>query len=241
MATDNDMAERVRASLGKDSRIGAGTHPLFLAFSDGILVMQGMLGSVAAKKLALEQAARLEGVVGILDRLRVAPAELAADGDIARHLGDSFLQEDAFRDFTIGGSEARKPPVALRSPGRPSGSLEFSVADGVVTLNGTVPGLDHKRLAGVLAWWSPGSQDVINGIAVEPPEEDGDGAVADALRLILEKDPLVTAGQIRIAVSEGTVFLSGLASSEAERDMAENDAWCIFGVDDVVNTIVVRR
>ncbi len=240
MTSDEDMVQLVRASLGKDSRIEAKSHPLALDFSDGILIMEGILGSVAAKKLALEQAAKLRGIIGILDRLRVAPAERAGDGEIARRLGDSLLGEEAFRDFVIEGGEAAKALRSLRRPQMPEGSLEFSVADGVVTLNGTVPGLDYKRLAGVLAWWSPGSQDVINGVAVEPPEEDGDGPVADALRLVLEKDPLVNAARIRIAVNNGMVFLSGLVASEQESAMAENDAWCIFGVDEVVNTIVVR-
>ena len=50
--------------------------------------------------------------------------------------------------------------------------VDLEVEVGVVTLNGQVPGLDDKRLAGVLAWWVPGSRDVINGVAVEPPEDD---------------------------------------------------------------------
>jgi osmotically-inducible protein OsmY len=31
-----------------------------------------------------------------------------------------------------------------------------------------------------------------------------------------------------------------VVGSEAERRRAENDAWCVFGVDDVVNRIEVR-
>ena len=38
-------------------------------------------------------------------------------------------------------------------------------------LNGRMPGLASKRLAGVLAWWVPGARDVVNGIAVEPPRK----------------------------------------------------------------------
>ena len=42
--------------------------------------------------------------------------------------------------------------------------VEFAVEDGIVTLDGEVPSLTHKRLAGVFAWWVPGSRDVINGM-----------------------------------------------------------------------------
>ena len=111
--------------------------------------------------------------------------------------------------------------------------------EGIVTLNGTLPTLARKRLVGVLAWWIPGSLDVINGIAVEPPEQDDVEALEDAVRIVLEKDPFVNAAQIRVGVRKTTVRLTGLVPSETERDMAEFDAWYVFGVDKVVNEIEV--
>ena len=128
----------------------------------------------------------------------------------------------------------RESPVDTR------GWISVAVSDGVVTLNGELPGLDEKRLAGVLAWWVPGSRDVVNGIAVEPPEEDSFDMIAEAVRLVLEKDPFVNAGQIRVGVRRTTVTLAGLLPSEAQRDMAEKDAWYVFGVDKVINNIEVR-
>lgn len=104
-----------------------------------------------------------------------------------------------------------------------------------------MPGLDDKRLAGVLAWWVPGSRDVINGIAVEPPEDDSDDAILEAVRLVLEKDPFVNASQIRAGVRGSVVTLLGVVPSEAEREMAEFDAWYVFGVDKVDNRIEVHR
>jgi hypothetical protein len=50
--------------------------------------------------------------------------------------------------------------------------IEIEVKHGVVILNGRVPNLAAKCLAGVPAWWVPGSRDVVNGLVVEPPEED---------------------------------------------------------------------
>ena len=101
-------------------------------------------------------------------------------------------------------------------------------------------GLASKRIAGVLAWWVPGVRDVINGIAEEQEEEDHAGHVAEALRLVLEKDPFVNASQIRIGARKTVVRLTGLVPSEAERDMAERDAWYVFGVDGVENLIEVE-
>jgi len=39
-------------------------------------------------------------------------------------------------------------------------------------------------------------RDVVNGVEVVPPEEDDDGEITDAVRIALEKDPLVDAGEV---------------------------------------------
>jgi osmotically-inducible protein OsmY len=179
-------------------------------------------------------------VTGIVDRLRVRPAQRMGDGEIRDLLRDALLQEPAFADFAIRRRlDARVETV--REPPEARGAIELEVEDGVVTLNGQVPGLDDKRLAGVLAWWVPGSRDVINGIAVEPPEDDSDEAILEAVRLVLEKDPFVNASQMRVGVRHAVVRLTGIVPSEAERDMAEFDAWYVFGVDGVDNRIEVHR
>jgi osmotically-inducible protein OsmY len=74
-----------------------------------------------------------------------------------------------------------------------------------------------------------------------PPEDDSDDEIADAVRLVLEKDPFVDATQIRVGVRRSVVTLAGLVPSEPEREMAEFDAWYVFGVDGVQNRIEVRR
>ena len=100
--------------------------------------------------------------------------------------------------------------------------------------------LSHKRAAGVIAWWTPGCRDVINSLDVQPPEDDNDNEVIDALTLVLEMDPLIQADQIRASCRDYVVTLYGSARTTEERRQAEFDAWCIFAVDDVVNRIEVR-
>lgn len=97
----------------------------------------------------------------------------------------------------------------------------------------------QKRLAGVLAWWVPGSRDVINGMAVEPPEQDSDDDITDAVRIVLETDRLVTEVNIRVRTTHAVVSLEGEVPSDAQKDMAEFDAWYVFGVDKVVNKLAV--
>jgi osmotically-inducible protein OsmY len=91
-----------------------------------------------------------------------------------------------------------------------------------------------------MAWWVPGVRDVVNGIAVEPPEDDGPDMIAEAVRVVLEKDPFVNASQIRVGVRNTVVRMTGLVTSQTERDAAERDGWCIFAVDNVINEIQVQ-
>ncbi|MBZ0161928.1 MAG: BON domain-containing protein [Notoacmeibacter sp.] len=127
----------------------------------------------------------------------------------------------------------------VAAPADLHGSIDYEVIDGIITLNGFVPGLMTKRYAGVLAWWIPGSRDVINGIAVTSDEADGADKIAEAVDLVIEKNPYLNAAQVKVGVRNRTVRLTGFLPSEEQKRMAENDAWCVFGVDDVVNEIEV--
>jgi osmotically-inducible protein OsmY len=61
------------------------------------------------------------------------------------------------------------------------------------------------------------------------------------VRLALEKDPYIDAGQTRVGLREQTVSLAGLLSSESQREMTDCDACYVFGVDKAVNRIEVHR
>ena len=94
----------------------------------------------------------------------------------------------------------------------------------------------------MLAWWVPGSANVLNCIEVTPPEEDNDDEITDATRIALEKDPFVNADQIRVTTRNKVVTLEGVAPQlRTKREMAEFDAWYVFGVDKVINKIEIQQ
>lgn len=239
MGDDRSVIQAVRAALASEPRVALHEHPIHLAFANGVLTLEGEVPTVAAKKLALERAGAVPGVIGILDRLRVEPAQRMGDGEIRDLVRNALIQEPALvecriREWTGDDFEA------VREPPAPRGTIEIRVDDSVVTLSGEVDGLAKKRLAGVLAWWVPGSRDVVNGLEVNPPEKDNYGEIADAVRLALEKDPFVDSSQIRVLVQNGVVTLQGVVRTAPEREMAEADAWYVFAVDRVVNDLEVR-
>jgi osmotically-inducible protein OsmY len=238
MTSREDLRERALAALRSEARIGPHFKPERLVIDDdGVVIIDAEVKSIAIKRLALERLAAVPGVSGIVDRLRVEPASPMSDDGVLDHLRKAYYQEPAFQQFAL--EERDKSQVKLVRAGLPgaSGDIAIEVTNGVVTLNGSLPSLAAKRLAGVLAWWVPGVRDVVNGITVDPPEEDAPIQLEEAVRIALDKDPMLDAPQIRVGVRGRVVRLTGWVPSAAARDAAEWDAWYVFGVDDVINEI----
>ncbi len=213
----DEIIKRLGALLTERLHIDPKRNPIHIEVEGDAIVMEGMVERIACKKRALLAAMSIEGTSGVVDRLKVKPAARMTDKEICDHLFKALSEEPTLD---------------------PSG-VEIDVNDGAVDLEGKVPSLSHKRLCGVLAWWVPGSTDVINSLEVVPPEEDTPDEIRDALRIVLEKDRLVDAGSITIEVRDWTVTLRGTVRSIAERDAAEDDAWYLWGVNEVRNELEV--
>jgi len=242
MQNGNPVLKSVRAALEHEPHIDLHRWPFRLDLTDdNALVLEGEVGSVAAKKRALEIAGSTPGVRGVVDRLHVAPSERKGDGAILDSLTTAFLNAAELKNCTLRAMKKGRSVTVHEAGGEdPSGDVLVSVEDGVVTLEGWVLSLSHKRMAGVLAWWTPGCRDVVDGLEVSPPEQDNDDEVSDALSLVLELDPLIPhPGQIHIQTRNYVVTLEGMVSTETQRTRAEQDAWCLFAVDKVVNRLAV--
>ncbi len=214
------IVKKLKALLTENLHINPARNPIHIRLEGDSIVLEGMVERVAYKKKALLCAMGLEGIKGVVDRLRVRPAKKMGDREIKHHIIDAITEEPTLNADTI----------------------EVEVKDGVVDLEGRVPSLSHKRLCGVLAWWVPGSTDVINSLIVDPPEEDSPEELEDAIRIVLEKDKLADASSVNIRVDENwVVTLTGTVKSPAESLAIEDDTWYVWGVNDVINRIEVLR
>ena len=242
MNNGNPILKSLRAALEREPLINLHRWPIqFGLTDDNALLLEGDTGSIAAKKLILEIAGALPGVRGVVDRLHVEPVEHKGDGAILDTLMTLLLDTRELKNCTLRAMKKGEAATLQEARGEDtSGDILASVKDGMVTLDGWVISLSHKRLAGVLAWWVPGCRDVLDGLDVLPPEQDNDDEVSDALSLVLEMDPMIPhPGQIRIHTDHYVVTLDGLVGSQTEKDRAEQDAWCLFAVDKVVNRLAV--
>lgn len=232
--------ERIRAALEKETRIKLHRYSIRLAFAGDDLLLTGELENVAAKKLAGELAAKLAPAMDIVDRLRVTPAQAMSDAELRDHLIKVLLAEPALEHCLLHSRLPQQLQTHRNGMPQPVGTIVVEVRDGVVTLNGEVPSLSHKRLAGVLAWWVPGCCDVVNVLTEVPAQLDNDDELADAVRLALEKDPFINATKMQVRSKDGVVTLKGLVPNQTMQQMAEHDAWYVFGVRDVVNKVQVK-
>ncbi|HEX2448506.1 MAG TPA: BON domain-containing protein [Methyloceanibacter sp.] len=233
-----DLHAIALTAMRSEARIGPHFKPDLKIDADGTATIIAEVENVAVKRLALERLASIKGVSGIVDRLRVKPAMAMSDDGILDHLRKALYAEPAFSQLAIKEHKSGKMTFVRAVPGA-RGEIEIEVKSGVIILNGSVPGLASKRLAGLLAWWVPGARDVVNGLAVEPPEEDSPDEIEEAVRIALDKDPFVDASQVRVGVRNRTVRLTGAVHSPEARDAAEWDAWYVFGVDNVINALEV--
>jgi osmotically-inducible protein OsmY len=243
MPSQEEVLKNVRAAFEYEPRINLHRYPVHMTFKDGILTLDGEVEHIVAKKLSLELAAAVPEMDGLVDRLRVAPIPPMRDGAIRDSVRDVLLQEPAFATFAIRKRDKGRVETVRPAAWEPPGVIEVAVDDGVVTLDGQVPSLYHKRLAGVLAWWVPGRRDVIHSLAVDPPEseEDNDDQITEAVDLMLKKDPFLKANHIRVWTKDRLVTLEGVVPNASIREIAEFDAWYVLGVEGVINWLTIRE
>jgi osmotically-inducible protein OsmY len=130
--------------------------------------------------------------------------------------------------------------------------LDVSVENGTATLEGTVTGDVEKELAEQIALGVKGIERVDNRIVVEGDydasanrkDRSFSDRVSDATTTAAVKSRLLWNSEthgtdIRVSTDNGTVLLSGSASSSAERDLAEQLAKNTRGVERVENAIRV--
>lgn len=236
--TNHELAQTVRAALEADVRVNLARYPLRVeATGDGAVVLEGEVADIAARKSTLSTAASVPGVRGIVDRLRIFVPAPRGDAEIRDSLVKFIEQESELSNCSLRIRIEGRADVAHDAGPEACGEVEAEIGGGVITLNGRMLSLTHKRMLGVLAWWTPGCRDVINGIAVEPEEQDSDDEIVDAVRLALEMDPMLKAESIAVQCRDAVVTLEGQVRTEEGRRQAELDAWYVFGIERVVNRL----
>ncbi len=110
-----------------------------------IVYLEGSVSSFERKRRLADLAAELPSVKKVVNRLRVVPAS---------HRPDRKVKEEVL-------AALRMPPLGERD-------ISVSVADGVVSLEGTVPDISTRIAAEAAAWSACGVRHVENRLDIQP-------------------------------------------------------------------------
>jgi len=214
--TDQEIRQNVWDEISHDVRLDSGN--VNVTVTDGIVYLDGTVPTYSQKITAAQDARRIKGVIDVVNNLAVSLSRVWTDEEIR-----NTIRRNLDRD------------VRITRPG----NIDDIVADGVVTLTGTVPSYDQKTAASDDAWTAPGVVDVINDVVVVPPSPRTDAEIEADVRRALDMDPDINAARITPTVVNGVVHLRGTVPTFYQIDEAVNDAWNVPGVVNMVNELTV--
>lgn len=116
---------------------------------------------------------------------------------------------------------------------------EVWVRQGTAYIEGTVPNLRQKKLAGDIARQVNGIREVVNRLRITPLPVLDDDSLRKHIRRALVRNPKIDESRVTVAVMNGVVYLGGFASTAAEKRLAEQEAWSTPGVREIVNRVEV--
>jgi len=229
---EKEVVKAIRAALERATDVNLHSYPIHVRTRDGAYRLEGEAADIAAKRKALQIARSHAGNAPVIDDLRVRVGEHREGVALRQSVLDRLMQDSVFSGMVL--SEGTSAPE-----GHQGDWISVDAHDGVVRLTGRVNSLSHRRLAEVLAWWTPGTADVDNRIHVEPPERDNDDEIMDAVRIVFDKEPGIDPDQVRVSCRERVITLQGTVGSEQNKRIAALDCWYIPGVHDVRNELHV--
>jgi len=167
---------------------------------DGIVTLSGTIPSYAKKMAARAAAHRVRGVLDVVDSTQVRlPSSLErSDEDIARAVRDALRW-----DVLV-------PDEAIMS----------TVANGIVTLQGSVDTRTQRANAEQAVQRLTGVRNVVNHITVTARELDPQ-ELRRQIEAALERQAEREARRIDVKVEDGTVTLTGSVRSWAEKNAIE--------------------
>jgi osmotically-inducible protein OsmY len=204
---DGDITQAVRREIRRDGFVD--TDGIDVRTTAGIVELTGTVNDLLAKERATRHAEVVKGVRSVSNRIAVSP-KARPDDEIVTNVRNALLFDPATDGYELG----------------------VSSKEGVVHLTGKVQSWQERRLAERVAMGVRGVRKIDNDVTVDLVENRPDAEIAEDVRSRLRYDVLVGDGLVDTHVKDGTVELSGVVGSAAEKSRAFFDAW-VRGVDDV--------
>ncbi|HEX3850864.1 MAG TPA: BON domain-containing protein [Polyangiaceae bacterium] len=216
--TATEIADDVKSRLGWDALVEH--DPITVSVQDRQVVLSGTTGSLAERVRAANDA-RVDGVVGV---------------DASRLLVDTAQRPDAnLRRVAVSKSDAEIAKAIMNAarydPRIRAANITPRVADGAVTLLGTVDTLSARMAAAALARNTVGVRTVNNELTVRPLRRVSNAILQHQVSDALVFDPLVDMSHVKLTVDNGQVTLTGSVNTNFERAEMLDD---VSGIPNVI-------
>ncbi|MFY9926318.1 MAG: BON domain-containing protein [Opitutaceae bacterium] len=194
--------------------------------TDGVVTLTGTVQDKDDRALAEDTVDNLPGVVSVNN-------EIVVKSDIPEH-------SDAWIALKIRGELLVKANVSATT-------TKVDVKDGVVTLTGTATSDAQRDLTEIYAKEIDNVKSVSNKIVVEVPapgstvgEVVDDASITSQVKFTLLSHSATSALATKVVTENAVVNISGVATSDAQKDLVTKLAQDTRGVKSVVNDMTVK-
>lgn len=212
---DMNLKEDVMDALDFEPSIDA--NDIGVAVDRGIVTLTGHVPTYSQRLTAERVVTRIKGVRGLAQEIEVRPVgtHQTADDEIARRAVDLLTWTTSL----------------------PKDSVKVKVANGYVTLLGTVDWNYQRNAAQSAISGMSGVKSVLNQIEIRHRPTPAD--IRQRIESALKRDAELDALAIQVKVSDGVVTLDGKIDTWADRQIAERAAWAVPGVTRVNDHLYV--
>jgi osmotically-inducible protein OsmY len=216
--TDRELQQHVLDALDWDAGVDAAG--IGVSADNGVVTLRGDVSTYAEKQEAERVALRVYGVKAVANDIvvRLVSGHERTDTEIAQTAVAALRWDSVV----------------------PPSRVTVTVADGWVTLNGTLDTYYQRAAAERTMRNLRGVKGVSNAILLETPVRSVSTTdVAAKIEAALKRSAEVDARRISVSARDGKVVLTGNVRSWAERADAEHAAWAAPGVMEVDDRISV--
>jgi len=212
---DDDITFWVKVALNGDSHVDAAG--IEVTTDDGVVTLSGTAQNLATKQYAVQDAEKINGVIGVVDRVELALG-WRPDFDIVQDVRHRIINNEMIATSWI----------------------TVVSSNGAVTLTGKVGSWAEKQEAGIVAVEVRGVRKVNNEITVKYASNRSAKDIKEDVEAKLDLDTYLNGLPVSVTVKDGVVTLSGTVGNEFERDRAEREVRYLAGVSDVKNDLKVE-